>query len=78
MRGFEIEGFLAVPPSGSALKRLDHDRHDFIALTNVLLSGAEGAEALPFLAVNRRFVTTAQVAEDVGAAAAVSDSRPVS
>ena len=63
IKTYEIEGFVHVPPGGEPMKRLDQDNHIFLSLTTVLLTGPDGHEALPFLAVNRDFITTAQVVE---------------
>lgn len=67
LREFQIEGFVIVPDGGAPLKRLDHDGHDFFSTTSVLLQGPDGHETVPFLAVNRRFVTTALVDEAANA-----------
>ena len=58
--GFDIHGFVHVPPGGQPLKRFDHDGHPFVSLTSVLVSGPDGELTTEFLAVNRAHVLTAQ------------------
>jgi hypothetical protein len=58
---YEVEGFVHVPPGGEPMRRFDQDNHAFISLTTVLVVGPEGDRATPFLAVNRDFITAAQV-----------------
>ena len=56
------------------MKRLDQDTHAFISLTTVLVTGPDTEVMTPFLAVNRDFVTAAQVVdpdENVAAVASV-------
>lgn len=72
--GFEIDGFVHVPPGGVPLKRLEQDGHDFVSLTSVLLCGLHAEQTLPFLAVNRCFVTTAQATTDGDSDLAVSQA----
>ena len=63
IKSCEIEGFVHVPPGGEPMKRLDQDNHIFLSLTTVLITGPDNHATLPFLAVNRDFITTAQVVE---------------
>ena len=60
---YEVEGFLHVPPGGMVMKRLEQDNHRFLSVTTVLLTGPGEPATMSFLAVNRNFITTAQVAE---------------
>jgi len=73
---FEVEGFVHVPPGGSAMKRLDHGEHPFVSLTSVFLTGPDTQSTHPFLAVNRQFITTAQAVEahEMPAAASLAES----
>jgi len=73
IKGFEIEGFVHVPPDGMAMKRFDQDTHSFISLTTALVTGPGTEEMTPFLAVNRDYVTAAQVV-DLEEGAAVTSS----
>jgi len=56
---FVIQGFLHVPRGGDALKRLNQERHPFVALTSASVVGPEVEIAVPFLAVNQRHVAWA-------------------
>ena len=60
---YEIEGFLHVPPGGKVMKRLEQDNHRFLSMTSVLLTGPHDPATMSFLAVNRSFITAAQMAE---------------
>ena len=63
LKQYEVEGFVHMPPGGQPMKRLDQDNHAFVSLTTVLITGPEDHATTPFLAVNRNFITAAQVAE---------------
>jgi hypothetical protein len=63
VKGFEIEGFVHVPPGGSPMKRLDHDNHPFVSLTTALITSPDAEVMTPFLAVNRNQITSAQVVD---------------
>ena len=60
MGEFVLEGFVHVPPGGTPLSRLFHDRHAFMAFTSVTVTGPNGTVEAPFVAVNRAHVSSAQ------------------
>jgi len=55
-----VQGFVHVPPGGTAMSRLNQSSHDFMALTSVSVVGPNFEFATPFLAVNRAFISAAQ------------------
>ncbi len=57
---FEVRGFVHVPPGGEPMKRLEQNKHPFISLTSVLVTGPGTDFSVPFLAVNRERVVAAQ------------------
>ena len=63
LKNYEVEGFVHVPPGGAPMKRLDQDNHAFVSLTTVLITGTDEHQTAPFLALNRNFITAAQVCE---------------
>jgi len=57
---FVVEGLVHVPPGGTALSRLFHERHPFMALTEATVTGPGPCLGVPFIAINRAHVTAAQ------------------
>ena len=57
---YVVEGFVHVPPGGTALSRLFHERHPFMAVTEATVTGPGVDLDAPFIAVNRVHVTAAQ------------------
>jgi len=57
---FDVEGFVHVPPGGSAMRRLDQSNHPFISLTWAAVKGPDTKLTAPFLAVNRAHILAAQ------------------
>lgn len=60
VRDVSVQGFVHVPPGGTAMSRLNQDSHDFMALTSVSVIGPAFEFAAPFVAVNRAFISAAQ------------------
>jgi hypothetical protein len=69
--GFEIRGFIHVPPGGDPIRRVEQDKHTFVPLTSTLVSGADGEATAAFVAVNRTLIRMAQVLEKAEAEPAV-------
>jgi hypothetical protein len=55
-----IEGFVHVPLGGTPISRVIQDRHPFIALTDVSVSGPGGSFEVPFLAVCHQQINAVQ------------------
>jgi hypothetical protein len=57
---FVVDGFVHVAPGGTAISRLNHDRHPFLALTSVSVIGPDDEITAPFIAANLRYVAAVQ------------------
>jgi hypothetical protein len=68
---FDVEGFVHVPPGGSAVSRLDQGA-PFLGMTSVSVVGPGAHFASGFLALSRRHIVAAQPVEP-GAPAAEAD-----
>lgn len=65
VKQFSIQGCLHVAAEGSPMKWLNGYPHEFVALTSATLSGPGVDLQVPFVAVNRKYITAAQEGEPV-------------